>query len=81
MTCSDEILIAIKKLISHKGSNVFSVPEVIQVMVQNGTTYKKSTISTHISSRMCSNAPDNHGVTYSDLVRVDKGLYRLKETM
>ena len=39
--------------------------------------YAESTIRTHVTSRMCGNAPDNHAVTYDDLVRIDAGRYRL----
>ena len=42
------------------------------------STYSESTIRTHVTSRMCANAPDNHGTTYDDLVRVGRGLYRLR---
>jgi hypothetical protein len=39
-------------------------------------TYKESTIRTHVTSRMCANSPDNHAVTYPDLIRTDVGRYR-----
>ena len=78
MTCRDEILKAIKYIVNRKGNNLFTIPEVISIMAQNGTEYKESTIRTHITSRMCANAPENHGVTYEDIERVDRGLYKLR---
>jgi hypothetical protein len=31
---------------------------------------------THVVSRTCANAPKHHAITYSDLERVGRGLYR-----
>jgi hypothetical protein len=39
--------------------------------------FKESTIRTHVVSRMCANAPENHAVVYADLERVRPGYYRL----
>ena len=77
MTCRDEILISVKQIISSKGINEFSIIEVIRQMKANGTEFAESTIRTHITSRLCANAPDNHIVTYNDFERIDKGRYRL----
>ena len=75
MTCRDEIIKIIKS--KYNGNTCFTVPEIIKIMKQNNTIYKESTIRTHITSRMCVNAPNNHGVTYNDIIRIDKGLYKL----
>ncbi len=40
---------------------------------------KESTVLTHVTSRMCINAPDSHGSVYGDLVRVDRGMFRHSE--
>ncbi|MCL4199472.1 MAG: hypothetical protein KJZ69_18415 [Phycisphaerales bacterium] len=74
MTCRDEILATIKRL----GLREFTPQEVIDAMRKDRTGFADSTIRTHIVSRLCANAPDNHAVTYDDLVRVDHGVYRLK---
>jgi len=47
-------------------------------MQRDGTQYEASTILTHVQSRMCADAPDNHGTTYADLERVARGRYRLR---
>lgn len=72
MGAREEILIAIRRL----GSETFTVMDVLREM--RGTEYAESTIRTHITSRMCADAPDNHGTTYADLDRVGRGRYRLR---
>ena len=77
MTCREEIMISVKQIIEAKGVNEFSIIEVIRHMNNNGTHFRESTIRTHITSRLCKNAPDNHMVTYNDFERIEKGLYKL----
>lgn len=77
MTCRDEILDCAERLISRKGRNEFSLLEILECMHSRGTSYRDSTIRTHVTSRMCANAPDHHGVTYDDLQRIGTGMYRL----
>jgi hypothetical protein len=76
-TCRDEILEAIEALLRRADKDAFSVDDVVREMRSRGTSYAEATIRTHITSRMCDNAPDNHGVVYSDLRRIDRGLYKL----
>lgn len=73
-TARDEILDAIRRL----GTDVFSIRDVIDELRARGSRYRDSTIRTHITSRMCANAPDHHGTVYPDLERVGRGLYRLR---
>ena len=47
-------------------------------MRRNGSSYRESTIRTHVTSRMCANAPDHLAVTYQDFIRTDVGRYRFK---
>lgn len=77
MTCRDEILVCANKVMQQSGQNYFTIPEIVRCMEQLGSRYAESTIRTHIVSRMCANAPDNHAVTYRDLERTDRGEYRL----
>jgi hypothetical protein len=42
----------------------------------SGSDLAPATIRTHITSRMCADAPDHHGTTYDDLERVSRGVYR-----
>ena len=76
MTCRDEVLVAAKALV-RQGIDPFSRMDIIMEMRRRGSGYKDKTISVHVGSRMCVNSPNNHARTYDDLVRVDRGLYRL----
>jgi len=76
-TCRDEILDACKAFTTRSGQQGFEIPDIIEYLHDRGTSYADSTIRTHITSRMCVNAPDNHAVTYPDLERLGRGRYRL----
>ena len=76
-TCREEILEAIESLIARTQSEVFSVEDVVNEMRARGTSYQEATIRTHVTSRMCGNAPNRQGVVYSDLRRLDRGKYKL----
>ncbi len=75
MTCRDEILRCLHK---NSPTSEFSIAQVVRWMNDAGTAYSESTIRTHISSRLCASAPDNHAVTHDDLIRVSHGKYRLR---
>ena len=45
---------------------------------QQGSSVSESTLRTHVTSRMCSQAPDHHGTVYADLERVARGKYRIR---
>lgn len=77
MTARDEVLAASTELADRALDGTFTVEEVVDTLRRRGSKYKASTIRTHVTSRMCANAPDNHAVTYRDLVRVGDGRYRL----
>jgi len=77
MTCRDEILGAIQAITRRSASDEFTVADVLGEMARHGTAYSDSTIRTHVTSRMCRNAPDHHAVVYDDLERVGTGVYRL----
>src|SRR5215213_8687327 len=66
-TCRDEILECARIVMRESGLDYFTIPEIIRCMAKRGSKYAESTIRTHIVSRMCVNAPDNHAVTYRDL--------------
>jgi hypothetical protein len=78
MSCRDEILECARKIIAGRGRNEFTITDILDCMRRHGTKYPDSTIRTHIVSRLCANAPDNHAVTYRDLERTDRGTYRLR---
>lgn len=77
MTCRDEILECVKKVVNQSGLGEFTVQEIVDCMARQGSSYAESTVRTHFTSRMCANAPDHHAVRYQDLERVKHGIYRL----
>ena len=79
MTCRDEVLKGAQELSQLSPSGEFSVDDVVAYLRRKGSAYKESTIRTHVTSRMCANAPDNHAVTYDDLERTARGTYRLRQ--
>lgn len=76
-TCRDEILECAQAAMQESGLDYFTISEIISCMQKRGSRYTESTIRTHIVSRMCTNAPNHHAVTYSDLERTERGQYRL----
>ena len=76
-TAREQILAAIDGICSRRG-DTFTVTDVVQWLKAQGSDLAESTVRTHITSRMCSDSPDNHGTTYDDLERVDRGVYRLR---
>lgn len=58
----------------------FSPDQVIAALRARNSQYAESTVRTHIVSRMCANTADHHGRVYDDLVRVDRGRYRLRSS-
>ena len=77
MTCRDKILAATKRLTESAERDDYTLQELLKEMRQHGTTHKESTVRTHVTSRLCVNAPDHHAVTYPDLERIALGRYRL----
>ena len=75
MTCRDEVLAAFERLERRHGRRELDLAEVVQEVLAS-SAYEESTIRTHISSRMCAEAPANHGTVYADLERVGRGRYR-----
>ena len=78
MTAQDEVLKAVRRLETRSPDGSFTPVEVIEEMRRAGTRYAESTIRTHVPSRMCGDAPDNHGTTYDDLERLEHGRYRIR---
>ena len=77
MTARDSVLAAARRLSATSNDETFTIEDVLALLREEGTPYAASTIRTHVSSRMCANAPDHHAVVYRDLVRVGDGRYRL----
>lgn len=79
MSARDEILAAAQELTGRSPDGTFGIDEVVRALAERGSRYAESTIRTHITSRMCANAPDHHAKVYNDLLRVGTGRYRLGE--
>ena len=74
----DEILTTARKLAGQSADGTFTLTEVLTEMRRTGSRYAESTIRTHVTSRMCADAPIHHARTYDDLERVGNGRYRLR---
>jgi hypothetical protein len=75
-TCRDAVLEAVGRLERRHGRQTFDLTEIVIETLAVDPSFTESTIRTHVSSRMCADAPDNHGTVYADLQRVDRGRYR-----
>lgn len=77
-SCHEKVLAAVRAIIAEKGKNEFRVGEVQDYFIGHGIGgCAPQTIDTHIRSRCCANAPDNHAVTYAYFERAGRGRYRL----
>lgn len=77
MTARDEIIAAMRSLAAHHGRQEFKLEEIVYEVFARGSKLRESTIRTHVTSRMCKDAPDHHAVVYRDLERTRPGWYRL----
>jgi len=78
VTAHQEIREVARTLASHAPSDEFALADVIVEMRVRGSRYAESTIRTHVTSRMCANAPDHHAVVYRDFWCVDRGSGRYR---
>jgi hypothetical protein len=76
-TCREELLLETRSIVKAKGINRFTILEAIENMKRKNTTYKESTIRTHITSKCCRNAPKHHAVTYNDYEALGNGEYKV----
>lgn len=65
-----------RRLESRHDRRAFALAEIVREVRQAGEPFEESTVRTHITSRMCGDAPNHHAVTYNDLERVGRGVYR-----
>ena len=78
-TCREQILATARQITQSKNSNEFTILEILNYLTQQNTPYKESTIRTHITSKMCSNATIHYTVTYNDLTHINPGVYSLNK--
>ena len=77
-TARAEILATARRLAEHSADGSFTLAQILAAMKRAGTRYAESTIRTHVTSRMCADAPDHHATTYDDFQRLGEGRYRLR---
>jgi len=77
MTCREAILAAFERLRGRSDRDEFELSEIVAEVRSMTASFAESTIRTHVTSRMCANAPDNHAVVTQDVERVRRGVYRL----
>lgn len=77
-TCRDAVLDAMRALQQRHGRDTFKLEEIVHEVQSGTSSYKESTIRTHITSKMCATSPDHHSVVYADLERVGRGMYRMR---
>jgi hypothetical protein len=77
MTVRDEVLAAARSLAARSEDGIFSLSNVISELRRRRSMCEESTIRAHVTSKMCSNAPDHLGTDYNDLEQVGRGRYRL----
>ena len=80
MGCREDVLLAARALVARTGRETFGVADIIREMERRGTTYAESTIRTHVTSRMCGQAPKHHWTIYDDFDRLNRNTYRLKRS-
>jgi hypothetical protein len=77
MNARDEVLAAAKALASRSEDGTFSLTNVISELRRRRSAHEESIIRTHVTSKMCRNAPDHDATGYDDLEQVARGRYRL----
>lgn len=71
---------AIADIVQRSGREDFELSDVLVEMRQGGSPYSEATIRTHVTSRMCADAPNHHASTYDDFDRLNRGHYRLRRS-
>jgi hypothetical protein len=79
-TARSEILVTARKLAEQSVDGSFTLLGILAEMRRAGSKYTESTIRTHVTSRMCADAPAHHGTTYDDFQRLGGGRYRLRNS-
>lgn len=80
-TAREEILAIARDLARRSTDGTFTLSEIITPMRTAGSRFAESTIRTHVTSRMCADAPDHHATTFDDFQRLGTGRYRLRKPL
>ena len=75
-TCREAVISAFERLERRTSRIDFELLEVVKEVLDHTAEFRESTIRTHVSARMCIQAPENHDPKYDDLDRVGIGRYR-----
>lgn len=75
MTARQAVLLAFQDLQSTTGREAFKPQEIVDWARQQFPEFSERTIRTHVVSRMSGGG--HHTVTYEDLERIGRGLYRM----
>ena len=71
MAAHHEIREAAHAMVALSANGEFSLAGIIAEMNRRGSAYSERTVRTHVTSRMCANAPKNHAIVYNDFWCVD----------
>lgn len=74
-SCRDEILGALQRLERRHARRTFELSEIVAEVLAATDAYAEATIRTHVTSRMCVDAPDHHHTTFDELDRVGRGMW------
>lgn len=77
MRFAHEFVLEAARRLSARGTNVFTVHEIVQEAQALGAPQRESTLRTHVMSRCCVASPANHTPTYDYFDLVGRGRYRL----
>jgi len=76
LTCREVILEAFVRLENREHRKTFKVAEIVEELLAVTSDFTESTIRTHVTSRLCIQAPPNHFTRYEDLDRMSRGEYK-----
>ena len=71
----EQVLDAARKLVRNERKQTFRLHEIVEAL----SNLNEGTVRTHVSSRCCVNAPNNHQHRWPYFHRVHRGVYRLRD--
>lgn len=74
-TSREAVLAAFDRLESKHHRKDFDLSEIVEEVLSATHDFAESTIRTHVTSKMCEEAPTNHAMKYADLHRTSRGMY------
>ncbi len=77
-TCREAVLQGLVTLERRHDRAIFSLEEIVDEVSGTWSRWERSTVTTHVSSHMCRDAPVHH---WPDLERVGRGRYRKLESI